>query len=105
MGRFPGYDREEKKYDAEVHKDRIMGEHVSSYMEYLQEEDEEVFKKQFASYIDEGIDSGDIEDLMTEAMEKIREDPSPSENLLLIKLMDSSMQNQRNYLWKNEKRR
>jgi len=48
-------------------------------MEYLQEEDEEVFKKQFASYIDEGIDSGDIEDLMTEAMEKIREDPSPSE--------------------------
>jgi len=77
--RFPGYDREEKKYDAEVHKDRIMGEHVSSYMEFLQDEDEEVFKKQFASYIEEGIESTDLEDLMTEAMEKIREDPSPSE--------------------------
>jgi len=68
-----------KKYDAEVHKDRIMGEHVSSYMEFLQDEDEEVFKKQFASYIEEGIESTDLEDLMTEAMEKIREDPSPSE--------------------------
>lgn len=77
--RFPGYDREEKKYDAEAHKERIMAEHVSGYMDYLKDEDEEVYKKQFASYIEEGVESDDIEDLMTEAMEKIRADPSPSE--------------------------
>jgi large subunit ribosomal protein L5e len=56
-----------------------MAEHVADYMRYLQEEDEEVYKKQFSSYIEEGVEADDIEDLMTEAMQKIREDPSPAE--------------------------
>jgi hypothetical protein len=35
--RFPGYDREGKKYDAEAHKERIMGQHVAEYMNHLEE--------------------------------------------------------------------
>merc|ERR1712006_7341 len=30
--RFPGFDRESKELDAEVHKEHIMGEHVAEYM-------------------------------------------------------------------------
>ena len=37
--RFPGFTRPNKKkkgqYSAEVHRDRIFGVHVDSYMEYL----------------------------------------------------------------------
>ena len=36
--RFVGYDREEKKYNAEDMKDRIFGEHVAEYMRYLMED-------------------------------------------------------------------
>merc|ERR1711915_716726 len=36
--RFPGYDRDSKEYDAEMHKERIFGGHVGEYMEYLEEE-------------------------------------------------------------------
>lgn len=36
--RFPGYDRDAKEYDADMHRERIMGGHVGEYMEYLDEE-------------------------------------------------------------------
>merc|ERR1712238_547947 len=52
--RFPGYDRDAKEYDVDMHRERIFGGHVGEYMEYL----EEVY---------EGVH------------EKIREDPSPAE--------------------------
>ncbi|CAM9649741.1 unnamed protein product, partial [Phaeothamnion confervicola] len=58
--RFPGYDREAKKYEAEDHKDRIFGGHVAGYMEYLQDEDEARYKQQFACYIEEGVEHGDM---------------------------------------------
>ena len=44
-------------------------------MESLEEEDDERFKKQFASYLADDIGSEDIEDMYKEAYEKIREDP------------------------------
>ena len=40
--RFPGFDAESKEYNAEVHKNHILGQHVANYMESLLEEDEEV---------------------------------------------------------------
>ncbi|KAI0787225.1 hypothetical protein BC629DRAFT_1515716 [Irpex lacteus] len=52
--RFPGYDPEGKELDAE-------------YMESLEEEDDERFKKQFASYLEDGIGSEDIEEIFTNA--------------------------------------
>ena len=39
--RFPGYDLEGKKLDAEVLKKYIFGGHVAEYMESLEEEDDE----------------------------------------------------------------
>jgi large subunit ribosomal protein L5e len=77
--RFPGYDRETKEYDAELHKERIFGEHVAEYMRYLIEEDGAKYKTQFAEYIKAEVDADSLEDLYTEVHEKIREDPSPAE--------------------------
>jgi large subunit ribosomal protein L5e len=44
-------------------------------MEYLMEEDDEAYKKQFASYITAGIEPDGVEDYYKSAHEKIREDP------------------------------
>jgi large subunit ribosomal protein L5e len=76
--RFPGYDASEKKHDPELLSSYIYGSHVSEYMEYLQEEDEEAYKKQFAAYIADEIEADGIEDLYKEAHQKIRDDPSPA---------------------------
>ncbi|WWC87966.1 uncharacterized protein L201_002868 [Kwoniella dendrophila CBS 6074] len=74
--RFPGYDAETKSIDAEVLQSYIHGGHVAEYMESLEEEDDERFKKQFASYLAADVSSADIEEIYTEAYSKIREDPS-----------------------------
>jgi len=76
--RFPGYDRQEKSYDAEVHMERIMGLHVKEYMEYLMEEDDALFKKIFKGYIDSNIGPDDIEELYEKVHEAIKEDPTPA---------------------------
>jgi large subunit ribosomal protein L5e len=73
--RFPGYDTENKKLDAEVLKKYIFGGHVSEYMESLEEEDDERFKKQFASYLEDGVGSEDMEEIYKNAYAAIREDP------------------------------
>ncbi|WWC68437.1 60S ribosomal protein uL18 [Kwoniella pini CBS 10737] len=74
--RFPGYDPETKAIDAEVLQNYIIGGHVAEYMESLEEEDDERFKKQFSSYLAADVGSADIEEIYTEAYAKIREDPS-----------------------------
>merc|ERR1711920_199791 len=78
---FPGYKPAEEKgaeseYDAEAHKARIFGEHVKEYMEMLQEEDPTKYEAHFAKFIEAGIDADKMEDMYTEAHEKIREDPT-----------------------------
>jgi len=77
---FPGYKAAEEKgqeaeYDAEAHKDRIFGNHVKEYMEMMKEEDPTKYEAHFARYIKEDIDADKMEDMYTEAMEKIKEDP------------------------------
>ncbi|WVN85458.1 uncharacterized protein L203_100604 [Cryptococcus depauperatus CBS 7841] len=74
--RFPGYDPETKELDAEVLQKYIVGGHVAEYMESLEEEDDERFKKQFSQYLADGISSEDIEEIYSGAYEAIREDPS-----------------------------
>ncbi|ORX35395.1 putative 60S ribosomal protein l5-b [Kockovaella imperatae] len=73
--RFPGYDPETKQLDAEVLQKYIVGGHVAEYMESLEEEDDERFKKQFASYLADEINSEDIEEMYTSAYAAIREKP------------------------------
>lgn len=48
-------------------------------MESLEEEDDERFKKQFASYLADDMGSEDIEDMYKEGHAAIREDPSPEQ--------------------------
>lgn len=74
--RFPGYDRDAKEYDADMHKERIFGGHVGEYMEYLEEEDNQKYQEQFATYLAEDIDADGLEELYEGVHEKIREDPS-----------------------------
>ncbi|KAI8068618.1 hypothetical protein BC940DRAFT_298634 [Gongronella butleri] len=74
--RFPGFDIETKTNDDELLRNYIFGVHVAEYMEYLEEEDEERYKKIFAGFIKNGITSDAVEDMYAEAHEAIRADPS-----------------------------
>jgi len=74
--RFPGYDSESKSLDADTLRKYIYGGHVGEYMDALEEDDEEKYKRQFSKYIDDDISSDSLEDLYKEAHEKIRADPS-----------------------------
>lgn len=76
--RFPGIDGESGQYNATVHRDRIMGAHVSTYMQTLMDEDEDAYKKQFSGYIKEGIMPDMIGDMYTKAHAAIRADPTPT---------------------------
>ena len=74
--RFPGYDREGKDFDAEVHKKYIFGGHVAEYMELLEEEDPERYQTQFAKFIEKELEGDGLEEMYTECHKKIREDPT-----------------------------
>jgi large subunit ribosomal protein L5e len=77
--KFPGYkpgSAEEKgEYDADFHKQRIFGGHVGEHMESLKEEDEQEYEKVYSSYIAEGVDCDDLEELYEKVHGAIREDP------------------------------
>lgn len=73
--RFPGYDSESKEFSADVHKKHIFGGHVSEYMEHLIEEDEDAYKKQFSSYIKNGINADGVEEMYKKAHSAIRSNP------------------------------
>ncbi|KAN0064360.1 60S ribosomal protein L5 [Thecaphora frezii] len=79
--RFPGYDPEAKELDSELLRSYIFGGHVAEYMESLEEEDDERFKKAFSSYLADDLGSDDLEEIYENAYAAIREDPSfmPSE--------------------------
>jgi large subunit ribosomal protein L5e len=78
---FPGYKAAEEKgaeaeYDAEAHKDRILGNHVKEYMEMMQEEDPTKYEAHFAKFIESNIDADKMEDMYTGAHEQIKENPN-----------------------------
>lgn len=77
--KFPGYDIDEKEYDASVHKDQIFGEHIAEYMRFLEQEDEESgtqrLKEIFRSYVDAGVEADDIEGMYLAVHKAIRADP------------------------------
>ncbi|KAM0787057.1 hypothetical protein ACM66B_006320 [Microbotryomycetes sp. NB124-2] len=73
--RFPGYDPESKELDAETLERYMYGGHIAEFKETLEEEDDERFKKQFSSYLEDDMGSEDIEEMYREAHQKIRESP------------------------------
>lgn len=74
--RFPGYSRDTKTFDAEAHKSRIMGEHVADWMREMEEDDEDMYKRHFSKYIEEGLEADDIEEKIEQVMESIRANPA-----------------------------
>merc|ERR1719169_57359 len=77
--KFPGYKPasgdDKGEYDADFHKQRIFGGHVGEHMESLKEEDEQEYEKVYSSYISEGVDCDDLEELYEKVHEAIRENP------------------------------
>jgi large subunit ribosomal protein L5e len=74
--RFPGYDSEGKAYDPAVHRARIFGQHVSSYMTQLKDEDPDKYKATFSQYIKAGVAPEGMEKAYKAAHAAIRKDPS-----------------------------
>merc|ERR1712196_367641 len=68
--RFPGYDKDDKSFDAETLSKYIYGGHVAEYMEGLEEEDEEKYNKHFAKFVEEDVDADGMEDLLKEVHSK-----------------------------------
>merc|ERR1712071_36776 len=75
MKRFPGYDTEDEKFDAETHAKYIFGGNVGEYMEKLKDDDEEAYAKQFSGYLKLGLDSEGLEELYEKAHAAIRANP------------------------------
>ena len=73
--RFAGYDKDDKKLDVETHAQYILGGIIGEYAAELQEEEPEKYARQFKSYLDEGVDPEELEDLYKEVHGKIRANP------------------------------
>ena len=78
--KFYGYDKDEKKYDADAHRDAIFGNNIKEWMEQLIEDDQESgtnrFQKLFGEYDKAGIGPDDLEELYKKVHAAIRADPS-----------------------------
>ncbi|KAJ3552333.1 hypothetical protein NM688_g4204 [Phlebia brevispora] len=72
---FPRFDPESKELDAEVLKKHISGGQVAEYPETLDEEDDERFKKQSSTYLADGVNFEEIDEIYTNAHAAIHEDP------------------------------
>jgi len=83
--RFPGYEADKKELDADRHREFIFGVPIAEYMEELAEEEPEMFQRQFASYIAEGIESEGIEEMYENVHAAIRENPEHTKKVKTAK--------------------
>lgn len=74
--RFPGYNKENKKYDPKIHRGKIYGDNIKAYMESLQKDEPEKYKSLFNEYIKAGIKATDLEKLYKTVHENIKKDPA-----------------------------
>jgi len=74
--RFPGYDSEAKKFEPEVLKKRIFGEHVAEYQKTLQADEPEEYKTLFSQYVKNGVQPDQVVAIYKKAHASIRADPS-----------------------------
>ncbi len=72
---FAGYDKDAKKFDAELHSQYIMGGIIGEYAAELQEEEPEKYARQFKSYIDAEIDPEEMELMYKSVHAAIRASP------------------------------
>jgi len=74
--KFYGYDADEKEYDAEANRERILGGHVATYMNSLEEEEPEEFQEKFKKYIEAGFTADEMEEKYLAVHKAIRADPA-----------------------------
>lgn len=77
--RFPGFNAAKGELNAKVHRDRIFGQHVASYMKSVEEDkkanpDEK--NPQFSAFAKNKIAAGDLEGMYKKAHEAIRANPT-----------------------------
>lgn len=77
--RFPGFNKEKGELNAKVHRDRIFGAHVASYMKDIASQkqsnpDEKI--TQFDNFGKNKVNAGDLEALYKKAHEEIKKDPT-----------------------------
>jgi len=73
--RFPGYNKESKEFNADAHKSRIFGGHVSAYMKSLQEDDADKYQRQFSKFTENGVEADGMEALYKKVHAAIRKNP------------------------------
>lgn len=74
--RFPGYSKEDKKFDPAELKKRIFGGHVADYMKSLQGSDPEAYQAHFSRFIKAGVKAEGIEAMYKQAHAAIRKNPA-----------------------------
>ncbi|XP_077225416.1 large ribosomal subunit protein uL18-like [Tasmannia lanceolata] len=74
--RFAGFKKDDKSFDAELHRKYIFGGHVAAYMKILMEDEPEKYQSQFSEYIKKGIEADDMEELYKKVHAAIRADPT-----------------------------
>jgi len=78
--RFFGYDDEQKQANPDAHRDRILGKHVSVYMQLLKDDDEDAYKRQFGKFIELGITPESLEAMYKKARDAIEANPARVEH-------------------------
>jgi large subunit ribosomal protein L5e len=73
--RFPGYDTDKKKFNAEILRKYIFGGHVADYMRKLQADNPDKYKVHFSQYIKAGKGPDDVEKMWGTVHANIRADP------------------------------
>mmetsp|Transcript_3547 Transcript_3547/g.7309 ORF Transcript_3547/g.7309 Transcript_3547/m.7309 type:complete len:295 (-) Transcript_3547:60-944(-) len=66
---------EKDQVESELLQKYIYGGHVGEYMEAMQEDDEELYGKHFAKYLEKEVDAESMEDTWKAVYDKIRENP------------------------------
>ncbi|KAL2630675.1 hypothetical protein R1flu_015361 [Riccia fluitans] len=74
--RFPGYSKEDKSLNADIHRKYILGGHVADYMKMLRDDEPEKYQTHFSAFIKEGIEPESLADMYTAAHAAIRADPA-----------------------------
>jgi len=73
--RFVGYEKITKKYEPETMRRYIFGAHVSDFMEELEEEEPDSFRRQFSQFIKHNVKHDDLEEVYKTVHKEIRANP------------------------------
>jgi len=73
--RFVGYNKEEKKLNADILRKYIFGGHVKEYMEKLKKDDPAKYEKQFSKYVAAKLNPAELDKTWAKVHQAIRADP------------------------------